>query len=491
MKINLAKYSSIIVYGLGKSGISCLKFLLKQGYENVFATDDNPDSIAFAKRVIEDEFACDRGSEIFIDPCAVAGKIDGNSRIVFAPGIPLYHPDRHAILDLVKDDDSRLICDLELFADIFADRSQVNRWIFNIGITGTNGKSTISSLIDYILAKSGLNSCLVGNIGNAIFDIGEKLLDLEEGGRDKLCLVTEASSFQLDLTKEAAFDVAAISNFSDDHIKRHGNFENYVKSKFRIAKNSSKDDFVVINYDDVLLKKSYEELSVSGNYKIVRTSVNETLEDSVCLVGEFLQISLFGFNLKYDVSNMIIRGSHNKENYLIAIACCLCYLRKVDVLTKDLIDRIVAQSLTFSGLRHRMQLLGVKNGVKFVNDSKGTNPNSTVFALNSYDDIFWIVGGDDKGADLDVLTEYLLKVKKAYVVGKSSERVEKFLKKNDVKYEICFNLELAFEKSFFDAKNFSCNNPVIMMSPACASFDQWRNFEERGDYFCKLFNEIK
>mgnify|MGYP000400942442 FL=1 len=113
------------------------------------------------------------------------------------------------------------------------------------------------------------------------------------------------------------------------------------------------------------------------------------------------------------------------------------------------------------------------------------------YALNSYDNVFLIFGGYDKGADLDVLKGSLSKIKKVYIVGKSTQRIEKFLKINDVKYENCFNLDIAFSKSFIDAKNFNCNAPVVMLSPGCASFDQWRNFEERGDYFCKLFNEIK
>ena len=491
MKINMTKYSSVIVYGLGKSGMSCLRFLLNQGYENVFATDDSADSIVYAKKNLKREFSDESEDKIFIDPSQVASKIDGNSKIVFAPGIPLYYPKRHAILDIVEDGDPRLICDIELFLDIFANKDQLQRRVFNIGITGTNGKSTISSMIDYTLSKSDLNSYLVGNIGNAIFDVAQDFLKIEIGNSDESCLVTEISSFQLDLIKNSAFDVAAIANFSEDHINRHGSFDNYVKSKFRIVKNSEVGDFLVINYDDLLLKNYYQRLSGTFDYKIVRTSMLEVLDDGVSLIADSLQIRLFGLDLSYDVSSMIIRGSHNKENYLIAIACCLCHLKKINLLTQNFIDKLIFNSLAFSGLKHRMQFLGEKSGVRFVNDSKGTNPNSTIFALNSYDDIFWIVGGDDKGADFDVLSKSLSKVKKAYVIGKSSERLEKFLKKNDVKYEICFNLELAFKKSFLEAKNFSYNDPVIMLSPACASFDQWKNFEERGDYFCKLFNEIK
>ncbi len=484
--MDLSRYSSIVVYGLGNSGVSCLKFFLKQGYKNIFATDDSKDAIFAAKKLIEGEFSDLDASLVFISPEDVAGKIDGDSKVVFAPGIPLYYPNRHFILDIVED--SQLVCDIDLFNELFIDESG-NRKILNIGVTGTNGKSTICSFINYILLDLEVKSSLVGNIGVPIFDIGGDLADSTYGDN---VLVTEVSSFQLDLLKSTGFNVAAISNVTEDHIQRHGNFENYLYSKLRIFNNSNKDDFLIVNYDDEILKGVYDDLLLEKfGLAVVRTSLVESFDSCVSIIGDNLRVRLFGFDLTYDISTRSIAGEHNKENYAIVVACVLCYFKRAGNLTQDVVDRVVTSSLLFSGIRHRMQFLGEKDGVKFVNDSKATNPDSVSFALDAYDNVFLIFGGYDKGADFDVIAKHLQKTKKVYVVGAFVDRIEKFLKKNGVKYEICFNLEVAFNKSFMDAKNFNVNDPVVMLSPGCASFDQWRNFEERGDYFCKLFDELK
>lgn len=464
MSHDFSKYSSIVVYGLGVSGIACLKYLLKQGLSNIYATDDNPDTILRNERVFGD---------ILIDPKKVEEVINENSKIIFAPGIPLYFPKRHRILDIVKKDEN-LVCDIDLFNEIFVEKSD----IMSIGVTGTNGKSTICSFVDYILLNLGVKSSLVGNIGRSIFDDDAK-------GE---CLVTEISSFQLDLFKNSAFDVSVISNIADDHIERHGSFENYAKSKLKIFKNSSKEDFLVLNYDDEMLK---DVCDIDLKPNLIKTSTSGVLESGVFVVDKILHIKLFDFDVKYDISSLKIKGKHNSQNYALVVAGVLAYFKKRDILDIDLIDNIIEVSFSFSGIRHRMEFLGEKQGVKFVNDSKATNPVSVNYALDAYEDVFLIFGGYDKGADYDVLQENLSKVVKVYVVGESFDRIERFLKKNDVKYEICFNLELAFNKSFMDAKNSNFNDPIVMLSPGCASFDQWRNFEERGDYFCKLFNEIK
>ncbi len=493
MSLESRRKDIIIVYGLGGSGTSCLKFLLSR-FDNskIYATDDNQKAIENAKNNLINEGKFDKFSldSLFIDPNDIKSGKFNKAKIVLAPGISLYYPDRKFILDYV--DESQIICDIELFNDIFlGNRPSESQGFINIGVTGTNGKSTICSFIDYILTEIGVKSSLVGNIGVPIFDIANDLLskkDLNEA-TNKL-IVTEISSFQLDLVRSSSFDVCAISNISQDHMDRYDSFDSYIESKFKIFHNSAADDYVILNNDDEALQNlANRSPEYSDKFNIVSTSTDVAIDNGVALVKNKLFINIFNLSLEYDLDNLSLRGRHNHENYVVAVACILCALHKAQILNKEIVDNIVKSSLNYSGLRHRMQPLGVKNNINFVNDSKATNPDSVVCSLDSHNDIFWILGGKYKGGDLDQLSKYMHKIKKAYLIGTSVDEIEKFLKKNDVKYEICFNLDIAFNNSVVDAKNYNKNCSIIL-SPACASFDQWRSFEERGDYFCKLFNEI-
>ncbi len=460
-------FSSYLVYGLGISGLNLAKYLIKKG-DKVFLIDDNEKSIAVAKQALQGF----EGFE-FLQFDEILTKIDKNSAIIFSPGIPLYFPKRHKILDVVSASGCALMCDVELFY-------LLNKNHKFIGITGSNGKSTTSTLIYFILREIGINSCLAGNIGIACFD-----LMLNHKIESNTNFVLEISSYQLDLMNRACLGVAALTNITPDHIDRHGSFENYILAKKKIFQNQELGDFAVINIDNENAKKIYDELKNSKR-NLIAVSAKSALEKGVSVVDGFLYVDA----KKYSIKNAILKGEHNMQNIAIAVACVYANLLQNNLLQNDTITKIAKAIEKFKGLRHRLQFLGNVDGVNFINDSKATNAESSEKALQAYDHVFWILGGLAKEGGINILKPYFSKVIKAYLIGKASEDFAKVLQENGVKFEKCDNLENAFKKSFFDAKNAGLKERNILLSPACASFDQWKNFEERGDYFCKKFDEI-
>ncbi len=452
-----------VVYGLGISGIATAKFLITHG-EKVIATDDN-------LKVVED--SKEKFPNIdFLNPEEI--EYDSSTVISLSPGIPLYFPKPHKVLEIVRKTGAKLSCDIEIF---YKKNSQNNF----IAITGTNGKSTTTALSGFIFKELGIASDIGGNIGVPCFDLPQN--------QNNFSYIFETSSYQLDLLNETHFKIAALLNITPDHIDRHGSISGYIEAKKRIFRNQTLGDFALIDVDNENSKKVFDELKNDKNFRatLVPISTNKIQENGISLVEGILANNISGSKSQFELKSDFLRGQHNDQNMAFAfgIAYCQSLFQKEFQETK-----IISAIKKFKGLRHRMQLLGEIDGINFVNDSKATNAESTENALKAYDNIFWILGGVQKEGGIKSLEPYFNKIQKAYLIGQASDEFAKTLSAHSVNFEKCTDLNTAFKKAFLDAKTISLSQKNILLSPACASFDQWKNFEQRGDYFCKLFDEV-
>jgi UDP-N-acetylmuramoylalanine--D-glutamate ligase len=456
-----------VVYGLGISGISTAKFLARKD-ENVVATDDNDAGTEAAKKKLIDEknIKFQKPNEI---------EYDSQTTISFAPGIPLYFPKPHKILEICKKTGADLACDIEIF---YRKNSQKKF----IAITGTNGKSTTTALTGFVFKDLGISSEVGGNIGVPCFD----LPDVQN-------YVFETSSYQLDLLSKSHFKIAALLNITPDHIDRHGSMEGYISAKKRIFRNQTESDFAIIDVDNENSHRVFEELKNDKNFKatLIPVSTKKIQENGVALFGHKLVNKIDGANSELEIESEFLKGEHNDQNMAFAFAISYCHFLQQSQKTQNNLElRIIDAIKKFKGLEHRMQIIGKIGDIKFINDSKATNAESTENALKSYNNIFWILGGKQKEGGIEILTPYFKKITKAYLIGEATEEFAKTLEKNSVNFEKCGDLKNAVTKAFFDAKNIGLSQKNILLSPACASFDQFKNFEERGNYFHKLFDEL-
>jgi UDP-N-acetylmuramoylalanine--D-glutamate ligase len=369
--------------------------------------------------------------------------------IVWSPGIDV---NTHEVAKQAKQQNIKIVCDIQLLYQACPDA------LF-IGITGTNGKSTTVSLIDFILKQNGVESELGGNIGNPALS----LRPLDKNG----VYTIELSSYQLELIENMKFAAGGILNLSNDHLERHKNMQNYMDIKFKLLEKSK---IKVISVDDEYCKNQAEKMkdkitvSVVGNDANVKVVNNRLLDFDL----NIMQVD----NLPY------LKGKHNQQN----IAFAYTILRTA---TKLSVDDIILGILRFKGLKHRQQLVKTEKGVLYINDSKATNCDAASVALEAYENVFWIVGGQSKAGGFDSLSKYLPKIKKAYIIGEcEQELVEFFNKYNFDKFEVCKTLEKAVEKSRQEASK----GDNVLLSPACASWDQFTSFEHRGDEFIKFVN---
>lgn len=464
-----------IIYGLGISGISTAKFFASNNTE-VIATDDNISAISQVKSKLESENFEIAKKIKFQEPQDIL--FDSESIISFAPGIPLYFPKPHKILEICKKTGAKLACDIELFYQNYSKQNF-------IAITGTNGKSTTTALSGFIFKELNLPSEIGGNIGVPCFD----LPILPENS----AYIFETSSYQLDLIDQSHFKIAALLNITPDHIDRHGSLAGYIEAKKRIFKNQITGDYTIINVDNINSKSVFDELKVNKNFaaKLISISTKNINDGGVSTINNILYNKIDGENSEFNLDKIFLKGEHNAENISMAFAITYCYLKQQNLLTKISPIKIIEAIQKFTGLKHRMQFLGQIDGINFINDSKATNAESTENALKSYENIFWILGGKAKDGGIATLQPYFKKITKAYLIGDASEEFSKILEQNQVNFEKCGNLRSAINKSFLDAKKHGLKESNILLSPACASFDQWKNFEERGDFFCKTFNELR
>ncbi len=333
-----------------------------------------------------------------------------------------------------------------------------------IAITGTNGKTTTTTLVGEVFKAANFNTHIVGNIGKGI--LGELIQSQKED-----IFVIEASSFQLEHTKYFRPKVSLILNLAPDHIDWHGSFENYIDSKKKIFKNQAKDDFVVLNYDDPILRSFKDEV----NGRIIWFSTNEKLDEGIYIDGEDIIINNGKEIINFmPCSEVKILGRHNLENILGCIGICISLGLDLDILRRSI--------SSFKGVEHRMEFVIEKKGIKFYNDSKGTNPEASIKAIEAIPaPIILIAGGYDKSSNFDELVDsFKDKVKYMILLGQTKYDIKASADKYNFKdYYLVESLDEAVRLSY-ELGNKGDN---ILLSPACASWDMFSNFEERGRLF--------
>jgi len=451
MIVSSFKGRKVALFGLGGSGLATAEALAAGGAD-VTAWDDNPDSVAKAAA---------RGIGT-----ADLRNVDwsGFGAFVLSPGVPLTHPKPHWTVDLAHAAGVEIIGDVELFV---RERRALSPDCPFIAITGTNGKSTTTALIAHILKSAGRDTQLGGNIGTAV-------LTLDPPAPDRFYVV-ECSSYQIDLAPTINPTAGILLNLTPDHLDRHGTMQHYADVKERLVAGSTT---AIVGDDDSycsLIADRLEKASVD----VKRISRRHPVANGLFADGQKIMRAAGGNAvLVADLDGIqTLRGSHNAQNACAAIAACLAAGVSE--------DEIRAGLKSFPGLKHRMQPVGKRGGVTFVNDSKATNADAAAPALSSYDRIYWIAGGLPKEGGIASLKPLYNRIAKAYLIGEAAPAFAATLG-TDVAYEISGTLDNAVKHAAQDAERDEISGAVVMLSPACASFDQFKNFEVRGDAFVAL-----
>jgi UDP-N-acetylmuramoylalanine--D-glutamate ligase len=442
------KGKTIAVFGLARSGLS-VAASLEAGGANVLAWDDNA-----ANRDHQDLNITDLNNVDFKE-------LDG---IAIAPGVPLTHPKPHALVDKANEAGVSVFSDMEIFANCSHDLPKHKL----VAITGTNGKSTTTALLSHVLNAADHAAVEGGNIGVPILS----LQPLAEGGT----YVFEVSSFQIDLMRSFNADIAILLNITPDHLDRHGSMEGYVASKTKLFEMQSSDQVAIIGVDDIY----GQEIAKKLDQKTIAISVEREVAGGVYVLGGKLYDNIEGTAIMVGslAGSKALMGDHNGQNAAAVYAAArLLGLSK---------EAILEGFESFPGLRHRLQVVGEKDGVLYIDDSKASNTSAAQKALLAYDHIHWIVGGRLKEDDLSLLDTVLSKVKHAYLVGEAADTLAEFIG-NKVPFTKTGTIKKAVEEASKKAKS----GDVVMLAPACASFDQYLDFEARGRDFASVVSEVK
>ena len=439
---------NVALFGLGGSGNATARALLEGG-AHVTAWDDNPDSVARA-----------RADAIPVQDLRLSDWSSFAS-FVLSPGVPLTHPKPHWTVDLARASDVEIIGDIELFA---RERRRVAPEAPFIAITGTNGKSTTTALTAHMLASAGLDTQMGGNIGRAVMT-----LDPPQAGRH---YVVECSSYQIDLAPSVDPTAGVLLNLTPDHLDRHGTMQHYGAIKERLVAGS---ETAIVGIDDIHCAQIADRLERAG-HDVIRISKRLAIADGYFADGAALLRAERGRISQVATLEAIgsLRGLHNAQNALAAVAACL----KAGLALKDIQPGLDS----FPGLAHRMEQVGHQGRVLFVNDSKATNADAAAPALSSFPRIYWIAGGLPKEGGIEPLRSFFPRIAKAYLIGEAAPSFSATLGEA-VSYEIAGTLDAAVAHAARDAASDSAAESVVLLSPACASFDQFKNFEVRGDAF--------
>jgi UDP-N-acetylmuramoylalanine--D-glutamate ligase len=444
---------TVAVFGLARTGLAAAR-ALKAGKARAVLWDDRP-----AAR----EAAAAEGFELTDLTRADWSKF---AAIMLSPGVPLTHPKPHWTVEKARAEGVEILGDIELFART-VNAAPDHKRPKVVAITGTNGKSTTTALAGHICAEAGRDVRVGGNIG-----LGVLGLDDMHGGA---VYVLELSSYQLDLTSSLKPDVSIILNISPDHLERHGDMEGYVAAKRRILLNQDKGDTAVIGVDDPWGQQICTEITAANRRTIVPISASKAISRGVYALDGLLydatgERAAEICDLKRARS---LPGRHNWQNAAAAYAAA----RGLGIGA----EQAARALLSFPGLAHRMETVGVIGKVRFVNDSKATNADAARQALSSYPKVYWIAGGQPKTGGIDSLEDLFPRVIRAYLVGEAEAAFAQTLE-GKAETRRCGTIAAAAEAAFEDAQAAG-GEAIVLLSPACASFDQFADFEQRGEAF--------
>ncbi|MDR2008038.1 MAG: UDP-N-acetylmuramoyl-L-alanine--D-glutamate ligase [Alphaproteobacteria bacterium] len=437
----------IAILGAGKSGLSAYRHY-KNLNKDVVLWDENPQTVAALAQEYNfvDYHNWDYANLDFI---------------IVSPGIALEHPVKHFVLERATAVGVKIYVDVELF---IAENPDVKY----IAITGTKGKSTTTALIQHIFEAAGKKCIAAGNIGTPVFDVDAAAYEY---------IVLELSSFQLDKMHHIHFNCAVLTNISEDHIAHHGNFENYRAAKLKIFANQNFNDVAVVGADFL------DEIKDALNSKIIPISRGDSMGASIVVGTDFMLDKYFTDNknlLAYE-DLIYLRGEHNHLN--VATAYAVAKFFGLDE------EKILSGIIGFKGLAHRQNYVATINNIVFINDSKSTTQISTMQALKSFKNIYLILGGDKKTQSLNELLPLLKQVLGIFLIGESTPLFAGILQENNISFMECGDLKTAIMSAFKAASQKGSG--TILLSPATASFDQFKNAEDRGNTFVRLVEELK
>ena len=443
-----------VVLGLGRTGLSAGHALIESGAEALLWDDSEA---ARATAVAEGL------------PIADPKDMDWNGvdALVLSPGIPHSFPEPHPVAAAAQAAGRPVICDIELFA-----RAHLPATL--VGITGTNGKSTTTALIGHLLERTGRPAAVGGNLGTGVL----ALPMMDAAGT----YVLELSSYQLERVPSLAPDIAVLLNISPDHLDRHGGLEGYVAAKRRLLESLSHDGRAVIGVDDEICR----EIAGEFGARAVPVSVAEPVDGGAFVTedgrlvdtidGPALEVADLG-------AARALPGEHNWQNAAAAYSVA----RLLGLPRSDIVNGL----MDFGGLAHRQERVGEIDGVVFINDSKATNADAAARALTCYENIHWIAGGRAKAGGIDGLAPYFSRIAAAYLIGEAEESFARTLE-GRVAVSRCGTLDRAVNEAFEAARAGRSDDRtgLVLLSPAAASFDQFRSFEARGEAFRAHFRAL-
>ena len=423
--LNIFLNKKILIYGLGKTGLSALEFLKNKA--KIFVHDDHLSK--FKNLGIKNTISYKNLLKLNFD------------QIILSPGIDI---NKCKLSKFLKKNHNKIYSDLDVFCSFYKNDC--------ITITGTNGKSTTCQLMYEVLLNQKYDVRLVGNIGNPILSV--------KNFKKKTIFIVEASSYQLEYSQLFKSKYAVILNLSPDHIERHKTLNRYVNAKFRLLKSQLKGYLGFVKKDDLLIKKKLT--SNRFNSKIIRVSTNKA--------NIFLK----------DINNEYFLSETNKENLSFVLE-----ISKKLKLKNNLLKKTVRK---FKGLKFRQQIIHKEKFLTIINDSKSTSFSSSIDILKIHSNIYWLIGGIHKKGDKFNLPKKYFQNIKAFIYGKNKKFFNKALKKK-INYENFDSLKSALKKIFINIDNQKFANQTILFSPCAASFDNFKNFEDRGLYFNKLIKK--
>jgi UDP-N-acetylmuramoylalanine--D-glutamate ligase len=451
---------TVAVFGLARTGLAAARALMAGGAE-VAVWDERAQGLASAQA---------EGLEIVDLSVAEWSRFDA---LMLSPGVPLTHPEPHWTVRMARQAGVEILGDIELFART-VNLAPAHKRPRIVAITGTNGKSTTTALVGHLCAQAGRDTRVGGNIGVGVLD----LPDMHGGA----VYVLELSSYQLDLTSSLKPDVSILLNISPDHLDRHGGMEGYVAAKRRILMNQDQGDIAVIGVDDPWGQRLCTEVTASNRRTTVPVSASKAIGRGVYALQGMLYDATGDRAVQVADLNRArsLPGRHNWQNAAAAYAA----VRGLGAPASEIAEGL----LSFPGLAHRMETVAHFRGVRFVNDSKATNSDAARQALSSYPKVYWIAGGRAKDGGIDSLADLFPRIKRAYLIGEAAGEFAGALE-GQAPYMDCRDLRSAVAQAFADAQA-SGEGGIVLLSPACASFDQFADFEARGEAFRSAVLEL-
>jgi UDP-N-acetylmuramoylalanine--D-glutamate ligase len=439
---------TVLVVGLGKSGLSAARALSTAG-ARVFVWDDKAE---------QRDSALVNGFTIFD---AESGDMTELDHVIWSPGVPHTHPTPHPLAEKARAAKHTLRCDVDLLATAQPSATFV-------GITGTNGKSTTTALTAHVLTEAGKQVEVGGNLGFTA-------LDLAPLGADGI-YVLELSSYQTELTPNLHCATAVLLNITPDHLERHGGIDGYVAAKSELFAHQKYGALAIVGEDDVPSRTTAQYLAGDGRHLVIRISAESDPADGVSVRDGVLNDNHFDQGGTIDLRSLkALPGKHNWQNAAAAYA-----IARTNGVSSEVITKAFA---SFTGLRHRQEIIGTMQDVTFVNDSKATNVDATEKALSCYGSVYWIAGGVAKAGGITALGPLFGRIRHAFLIGESAQDFATELSQGGVAASTHPTLEDATINAGHQALEDRTKDATVLLSPACSSFDMFKNFEERGDAF--------